>query len=85
VWISTANPYYALRGVTPGATVAAASRRVRLGKPFHIGANSWYLVSNRSATGVLKVRHGIIEEIGIAERQLTRSRRADRAFLRSFS
>jgi hypothetical protein len=34
---------------------------------------------------VLKVRRGIIEEIGIGDKQLTRSRKADLAFLESFS
>jgi hypothetical protein len=34
---------------------------------------------------VLKVRRGIVEEIGMAAKQLTRSRKADRAFLESFS
>jgi len=33
---------------------------------------------------VLKVRHGIVEEIGIADRRLTRNRAAARRFLTSF-
>ncbi|HEY5318467.1 MAG TPA: lipase family protein, partial [Solirubrobacteraceae bacterium] len=85
LWVSTANTYYTLRGVSPQATIAAARKHLKLGKPFHIGANDWYLAPNGTSTGVLKVRHGIVEEIGIAERQITRSRRADRAFLSSFS
>lgn len=85
VWISTANPYFALRGVTPGATLAAARKHLRLGRPFHIGANDWYLVANGSSTGVLKVRKGIVEEVGIANKRITRTRKADRAFLGSFS
>ncbi|MDQ6779409.1 MAG: lipase family protein [Actinomycetota bacterium] len=85
VWVSTANTYYSLRGVSPGATVAAARKRLKLGKPFRLGANYWYLVANGSSTGVLKVRRGVAEELGIAEQQITRSRRADVAFLRSFS
>ncbi|MDQ6803839.1 MAG: lipase family protein [Actinomycetota bacterium] len=84
VWISTANTYYSLRGVGPGATVASASKHLGLGKPFHVGANDWYLAPNGSSTTVLKVRHGTIEEIGIAAKEITRSHRADRAFLRSF-
>jgi Secretory lipase len=85
VWISTANTYYSLRGLTPGATIAAARKRFKLGRTFRLGANDWYLVANGSSTGVLKVRHGIVEEIGITEKQLTRNRRADQEFLRSFS
>jgi len=85
VWVSTANPYFTLRGVTPQATVAGARKRLKLGRPFRIGANDWYLAPNGSSTGVLKVRHGVVEEIGIADKLLTRSRKADRAFLNSFS
>jgi hypothetical protein len=85
VWVSTANPYYTLRGVTPGAALAAARRRVKLGRPFHLGANTWYLVADGSSTGVLKVRRGVVQEVGVAVKRITRSRRADIAFLRSFS
>jgi len=52
---------------------------------FHIGANSWYLAPNGPSTAVLKVRHGIVEEIGIAVKQLTRGRSAELRFLESFS
>jgi hypothetical protein len=34
---------------------------------------------------VLKVRNGIVEEVGITYRQLTLSRKADLTFLKSFS
>jgi hypothetical protein len=37
-----------------------------------------------ASRGVLKVRHGVIEEIGVANRRLTDSSRADRRFLTSF-
>jgi len=85
VWVSTSNPDYTLRGVSPQATLAAARKHLKLGKPFRIGVNDWYLAPNGPSTGVLKVRHGIVEEIGIADKQLTKSRKADRAFLGSFS
>jgi Secretory lipase len=85
VWGSTSNPYFTLRGVSSEATLAAARKHLKLGKPFRIGANDWYLAANGASTGVLKVRHGIVEEVGIADKQLTKSRKADRAFLNSFS
>jgi hypothetical protein len=85
VWISTTNPYYALRGVSAEATVAAARRRLRLGRPMRVGANRWYLVRAGTSSGVLEVRHGIVAEIAIAERVLTGSRRAERALLRAFA
>jgi hypothetical protein len=85
VWASTASPFYSLRGVRAGETLAAAASHLRLTGPFHVGANDWYLTVNGSSRGVLKVRAGIVEEVGIADRALTRNRRSDRAFLRSFS
>jgi hypothetical protein len=34
---------------------------------------------------VLKVRHGIVEEIGVADKHLTRGHKAELALLKSFS
>jgi len=84
VLVLTASRHYALRGVRPGARLAAVARRLAVGKGFHIGLNWWYLAPGGSRRAVLKVRHGIIEEIGIADKQLTNNRRADSRFLRSF-
>ena len=49
-----------------------------------VGLNTWYLTPNGSSRGVLKSRHGKIEEIGIASKQLTGSRAAISRFLRGF-
>ena len=68
VLLLTADPYYALRGVRPGATLAAARSALRLSDPFHIGLNYWYLADDGPTLGVLKVRHGVVEEVGIAAR-----------------
>jgi hypothetical protein len=76
---------YALRGVSPGARLATFARRLKTGAAFHIGLNYWYLAPNGKSPGVLKVRRGIIEEIGIADQRLTRGRPAARRFLKSFS
>lgn len=81
----TANAFYALRGVRPGATVAAAHKALRTGAAFHVGRNYWYVAPNGSTTVVLKVRRGIVEEIGIANAHLTHGRKAQRTFIRSFS
>jgi len=81
----TANPYYALSGVRPGATLAAARRTLGHGNLFQVGLNHWYLDSYGSWTAVLKVRHGIVEEVGIANAELTRTRTAQRTFITSFS
>jgi hypothetical protein len=85
VWASTADIYYTVKGVRPRTTVRAARRDLKLEKPFHLGLNDWYLAPNGQSTAVLKVRHGIIEEIGIGDKRLTGSREADLAFLKSFS
>ena len=84
VWISTANPFYAIDGISPGATLTAAQRRLPRGDSERIGRNEWYLAPAGSATAVLKVRGGVVQEVGIATRQLTQTVRADRAFLTSF-
>ena len=85
VWASTASAYYSVHGIRAGATVAAAAKALKLGRPFHIGLNFWYLAPNGSSTSVLKVRHGIVQEIGIGDKRLTRGHKAQLSFLRSFS
>jgi hypothetical protein len=85
VWASTSNKYYDLHGIRPGATLAGAREHLRLTGPFNVGLNTWYLTLDGSSTGVLKVRHGIVEEVGIADKALTKGRRAQLAFLKSFS
>jgi hypothetical protein len=81
----TPNRFYQLDGILPGSQISAVPKRLRVGKPFVIGQNTWYFVPGKSATGVLKVRHGEIFEIGIANRQLTSgSRSSQRAFMSSF-
>lgn len=85
VWASTSNRHYALHGIRPGTKAATATKRLRAGAPFHIGVNFWYLAPSGSSTAVLKVRHGIVEEIGIAEKALTPNRRARYRFMKSFT
>ncbi len=82
----TANAYYALDGVRPGATLKAARRALGAGNLFHIGVNWWYFVPHGSWTAVLKLHHGtpqsVIAEVGIADGRLTNSRKAQLAFIR---
>jgi hypothetical protein len=85
IWASTSSAFYALRGVRASATVKAAGKKLKLTGPFHIGLNTWYLAPNGSSTGVLKTRHGIVEEIGIGQKVLTNTHKAQVAFLHSFS
>jgi Putative Ig domain len=85
IWASTSSLYYSVRGVRCGATVAAASKVLKLTGPFHIGLNYWYLAPNGASTAVFKVRGGIIEEIGIGDKALTDGHKAQVAFLTSFT
>lgn len=85
VLVLTANAHYALRGVRAGSRLTSAPSRLKLGRPFRVGLNRWYLVADGPVRGVLKVRHGQIGEIGIASRSLTGSRTSAARFLRSFS
>jgi hypothetical protein len=85
IWISTSSAYYAINTIRPGATVTAAAKKLKLGKVFRIGINDWYLAPAGSVTAILKVRHDIVQEIGIADKELTQGRSAQRTFLTSFS
>jgi hypothetical protein len=84
IWISTASAHYAIAGIRPGATVAAARKALKLIGPFTVGLNTWYLARDGGVTAVFKVRHGLIEEIGIGYTALTKNTRAQRRFLTSF-
>jgi uncharacterized protein len=85
VLILTANRYYALHGVHPGTRLAAVARRLGVGRGYRVGLNIWYLCANGPSRGVLKVRGGVIEEIGITSRRLTNTRARARRLLTSFS
>jgi uncharacterized protein len=84
VLVLTANRHFALRGVRPGMRLAAVAHRLRAGKPFYVGRNDWYLIPGRQTRGVLKVQHGLIEELGIASGRATHTRTEGRHFFRSF-
>ncbi len=85
VLLLTANRHYALRGVRPGARLAKVRKRLKVGRPFRIGQNTWYLTPNGASRGLIKVQHGVIEEVGIADKQLTSgSYRKKFRFLNSF-
>ena len=79
VLVLTANRRYALNGVRPATRLASVARRLHAGRPFHVGRNDWYFFSRGGANGILKVRHGAIEEVGLANRTLTTGRARQRA------
>jgi hypothetical protein len=78
----TANSHYSVGGVKPGTTLAPIGRGRGTLVRIRIGANTWYLAPRTGVTYVLKVRHGIIEEVGIASSTVSRR---GRSFLASFS
>jgi hypothetical protein len=80
----TANRYYALDGLRAGTRLANLRSRLRLGRFIRAGAYDWYVLPGATSNAVLKVRHGIVREIGIAYRGLTANRGAAARLLRKF-
>ncbi len=85
VLVLTASRHYALHGIRPGDRLSRARRRLALGAPFHVGRNTWYLIRGRRSRGVLKVQHGRVREVGIADSGVSGGRLEAGRFLRSFS
>jgi hypothetical protein len=80
----TANRFYTLRGVRPGARLAVVAHRLKLSEPIRWGVNDWYVIPGASSDGLLKVRRGVVREVGIVDKQLTRGRAAQLRLLRHF-
>jgi len=85
VLILTMNVHYALNGALPGTKLTAVAKRLKLGKVIKIGSNDWYLVPGKASEGLLRVRGGIIQEVGIATKALTQGLAAQRRFLAAFN
>ncbi len=81
----TANPFYSEAGVRPGQPILKLLR-VLTGTPqvYTIGLNQWYVIPRPRAAWVLKVRHGVVQEVGLADKRLTRGSRAALRFMTSF-
>jgi hypothetical protein len=71
VILLTANPYYALDGLRPGAPLTTARHTLKLGSGEKIGDSTWYVIAEHHRSGILKVTHGTIQQIGIANPTLT--------------
>jgi len=85
VLLVTANPFYALGGVRAGTRLTRTeAKRLRLGKPLRIGADMYFVMPLRRSVGVLDVRRGIVQVVGLASKQVTRTRKAQRALLSTF-
>jgi hypothetical protein len=84
VLLLTANPFYRVQGVTPGMTIASVAKRLHVGRENVVGLNDWYFAVGPQSTFVFKVRHGEIQEIGIANRQDTSTPTEQKRFISSF-
>ena len=84
VWASTSNPFYAIDGVRPGESISVASVKLHTEAPLHVGLNYWYVAVQKHSTVVLKVRGGVVEEIGIATNLLTATARDQNVLMHSF-
>ncbi len=81
----TSNRHYTLQHVHLGQRLTTSVRRhLHLTREHTVGANRWYLGPAGLARPIVKVRGGIIQEIGVANPTLTSSKLAAR-FLRAFS
>ena len=74
-----------LKGVRKGSSVRTARRRLRGERRYRAGRFEWYLAPSSKARIVLKARAGKVVEIGLADRRLTRDKKAIARFLRAFS
>jgi hypothetical protein len=84
VLILTTSRHYAIRGVRHGSRVRTLRKRFRRARSFRIGRNRWYVAPGRRTRLVFKTHRRRVEEIGIAERRPTRTRRRAKRFLRNF-
>ena len=84
VWASTSNPHYSIGGVRPGESIVTASAALHPLPVIHIGLNDWYLAVQKHSTAVLKVRHKVVEEIGIATNKLTKTATDRSVLMHSF-
>jgi hypothetical protein len=84
IWASTTNAHYNIAGIRPPSTLTAAKHALPNGNLFTVGKNQWYIAHHHGTTAVLKIRHGIVQEIGIGDPALTKTRQAEHNFITSF-
>jgi|GEM_PF-2047352 len=86
VLLSSGSTFYALQGVKPGTKLSKVAAKLHVGPALHIGVNDWYFCPNGPSNGVLKVRNGVILEIGVADKQLSSGTKQQQfKFMNSFS
>ena len=85
ILILTSSRHYALRRVRPGTRLARVATQLGVSRRYRVGANTWYMVPDSPVLGVLKVRNGVIEEIGITDRLFGVDHSRALAFFRNLS
>jgi hypothetical protein len=71
-------------GVRAGESIVTAAPVLGTEPPFHVGPNYWYLARKGNYTAVLKVRGTVVQELGIADNALTKTRKAQNVLMHSF-
>jgi hypothetical protein len=85
VLLLTSNAHYSLRGVRPGTRLTRKVRRhLRTSRPYRVGVNTWYLTADGKNPGLIKVRRGYIEEIGLVDARFTHGFKATLRLLRTY-
>jgi hypothetical protein len=85
IWMFTANPYYAVDGIRPGAVLAAVQQALPHGALASSGAVRWYLAQAGSVNVLFELRGGVVQEVGIADLRVASSGRARAALMRELS
>lgn len=78
----TSNHHYTAHGIRTRMTISQARTRLHLQRGITIGKNTWYFAVRQHATTVFKAQDGIIRELGVANRTLTRTPAQQRILLR---
>jgi len=88
VWLTTANPYFSVGRLRAGTRLARLrGLRAALRHAVIVTSNGrrWYFLREAGASILLEVRRGVVQEVGIASRLLTRRPVEDRLLARWLS
>jgi len=81
----TSSPRHRLSGLRKGSKASTVRRRLRGEQRYRVGPYEWYLAASRQARIVVKLRHGKVIEMGLADPRLTRDKKLIARFLHTFS
>jgi hypothetical protein len=81
VLVLTTRKSHTIKGIKPGASEKTVRRKLRGARPIRIGSIRWYLKATARARIVVRVRRGKVVELGLADKRLTRTRKAAKRLL----